>query len=44
MADFVQAIHEGREPLAGALLARDVVEAIYGAYVSAEEGRRVTLR
>jgi predicted dehydrogenase len=43
MADFVGAVREGREPLSGALLAREVVEVIYAAYVSAEEGRRVDL-
>ncbi|MFO1351562.1 MAG: Gfo/Idh/MocA family oxidoreductase [Gammaproteobacteria bacterium] len=43
MADFVGALREGREPLSGALLAREVVEVIYAAYVSAEEGRRVAL-
>jgi predicted dehydrogenase len=43
MADFVGAAREGREPLSGALLAREVVEVIYAAYVSAEEGRRVDL-
>jgi predicted dehydrogenase len=43
MADFVAAVQEGREPLAGALLARETVEVIYAAYVAAEEGRRVDL-
>ena len=43
MADFVHAIRDGREPLSGALLARDTLEVIYAAYVSAEEGRRVEL-
>jgi predicted dehydrogenase len=43
MADFVSAVREGREPLSGALLAREVVDVIYAGYVSAEEGRRVTL-
>ena len=43
MADFVGAVREGRAPLAGALLARETVEVIYAAYVSAEEGRRVGL-
>jgi predicted dehydrogenase len=43
MADFVTAVREGREPLSGALLARETVEVIYAAYVSAEEGRRVEL-
>jgi predicted dehydrogenase len=43
MADFVDAVREGREPLSGALLARETVEVIYAGYVSAEEGRRVDL-
>jgi predicted dehydrogenase len=43
MADFVDAVREGREPLSGALLARETVEVIYAAYVSAQEGRRVEL-
>jgi predicted dehydrogenase len=43
MADFVTAVREGREPLSGALLARETVEVIYAAYVSAEEGRRIDL-
>jgi predicted dehydrogenase len=43
MADFVAAAREGREPLSGALLARETVEVIYAAYVSADEGRRVDL-
>ena len=41
--DFVEAIAHGREPLSGAALARDVVAVIYGAYLSAAEGRRVEL-
>jgi predicted dehydrogenase len=43
MADFVDAVREEREPLSGALLARETVEVIYAAYVSADEGRRVDL-
>ncbi|HEV8674284.1 MAG TPA: Gfo/Idh/MocA family oxidoreductase [Methylomirabilota bacterium] len=43
LADFVDAVREGREPLSGALLARETVEVIYAAYVSAQEGRRVEL-
>jgi predicted dehydrogenase len=43
MADFVDAVREGREPLSGALLARETVEVIYAAYVSAAEGRRIDL-
>jgi predicted dehydrogenase len=43
MADFVDATSEGREPLSGTLLARETVEVIYSAYVSAVEGRRIDL-
>jgi predicted dehydrogenase len=41
--DFVGAIRDSREPLAGIDLAVDCVKVIYAAYVSAEEGRRVDL-
>lgn len=44
MEDFVSAVLEDREPISGIALARDVVETIYAAYVSACQGRRVTLR
>ena len=44
MEDFVDSIREGREPLSNALLAHETVEVIYAAYVSAQEGRRVTLK
>jgi predicted dehydrogenase len=43
MQDFMEAIAGGREPVSGFRLASDVVEVIYAAYVSAEEGRRVPL-
>ena len=43
LADFVDAIRERREPLAGGLLAREVVEVIYAGYLSAASGRRVEL-
>ena len=43
LEDFVGAISEGREPLSGGLLAREVVEVIYAGYVSAATGRRVEL-
>jgi predicted dehydrogenase len=43
LEDFVGAISEGREPLSGGLLAREVVEVIYAGYVSAASGRRVEL-
>lgn len=39
--DFAEAIAEGREPLSGWTLARDVTAVIFAAYVSAWEGRRV---
>ena len=41
--DFVEAVADDREPLSGALLARDVIAVVFGAYVSAWEGRRVDL-
>ena len=44
MQDFVDAIRERREPLAGLTLAADCIEVIYAAYLSAEEGRRVMLQ
>lgn len=43
LEDFVDAIREGREPLSGTMLAREVVEVIYAGYVSAASGRRVEL-
>ncbi len=43
LEDFVDAIAEGREPLAGALLARETVEVIYAGYLAAATGRRVDL-
>jgi predicted dehydrogenase len=42
--DFVESVAFAREPLAGGALARDVIAVIYGAYLSAAEGRRVDLR
>lgn len=43
ITDFVRAIRDEREPLSGIDLAVDVVNVIYSAYVSAEEGRVVKL-
>jgi predicted dehydrogenase len=43
IADFVAAARDDREPLSGAALAHDVVATVYGAYLSAAEGRRVEL-
>ncbi|MBX2843797.1 MAG: Gfo/Idh/MocA family oxidoreductase [Flammeovirgaceae bacterium] len=42
--DFVHAIKEDREPLAGIDLAVDCVSVIYAAYQSAEEGRIIHLK
>ncbi|HXY70844.1 MAG TPA: Gfo/Idh/MocA family oxidoreductase [Gemmatimonadales bacterium] len=42
--DFVECVAFGREPLSDGPLARDVTAVIYGAYLSATEGRRVDLR
>jgi predicted dehydrogenase len=44
MQDFAEAVAFGREPLSGADLARDVTAVLYGAYLSAAQGRRVDLR
>jgi len=44
MEDFVDAMLANREPVSGIDLARDCVEMIYSAYLSAEQGRRVALR
>jgi predicted dehydrogenase len=43
IADFVDAIREGREPRSGIDLAAECVKVIYAAYESAETGGRVTL-
>ena len=44
LEDFVDAILFDREPISGIDLARDVVEAIYAGYASAEAGKRTVLR
>jgi predicted dehydrogenase len=44
MQDFVECVATGREPLSNGPLARDVTAVIYGAYLSASEGRRIDLR
>jgi predicted dehydrogenase len=44
LEDFIEAVLLGREPISGIDLARDVVEAIYAAYASAEKGRRIELK
>jgi predicted dehydrogenase len=41
--DFVECVAFDRQPLADALLGREVVKVIYAAYQSAEEGRRIDL-
>jgi predicted dehydrogenase len=43
MQDFAEAIVHERAPRADARLGRDVIAVVYGAYVAAEEGRRVDL-
>ena len=44
LQDFAAAVRDDRPPVSDGLLGRAVVEAIYAAYLSAAEGRRVTLR
>jgi predicted dehydrogenase len=41
--DFVACVAEDRPPLADGRLGRDVIEVVYASYVSAVEGRRVSL-
>lgn len=41
--DFVEAVVFGRKPRAGYGLAKETMKVIYGAYLSAEEGRKVSL-
>jgi predicted dehydrogenase len=43
MEDFVDAVLLDREPASGIDLAKDTVEVIYAAYVSAEEGKRIAI-
>jgi predicted dehydrogenase len=43
MHDFAQAVAYDRQPLSTGELGRDVVQVIYAAYCSAEEGRRIDL-
>jgi predicted dehydrogenase len=44
LEDFVDAVLLDREPISGIDLARDVIEAIYAAYASAEKGIRIELK
>ena len=44
LEDFIDAILFDREPISGIDLAKDVVEAIYAAYASAEKGMRIELQ
>ena len=44
LQDFAESITRGRAPTSDARLGRDVLEVIYAAYISVEEGRRVELR
>lgn len=43
ISDFVTAIREDRQPLSTAELGRAVVQVIYAGYLSAEQGKRITL-
>jgi predicted dehydrogenase len=43
LQDFMECVAIGREPLSDGSLARDVLAVVYGAYLSAAEGRRVDL-
>lgn len=41
MQDFMEAVYNDREPMAGLDLACETMRVIYAAYISAEQGRRV---
>jgi len=41
MQDFCETVAQGREPMSGSLLGRDVVAVCYSAYLSAATGKRV---
>jgi len=43
LQDFAEAVSFGRPPVSGLGLAEDAVRVAYAAYISAEEGRRVTM-
>jgi predicted dehydrogenase len=43
LRDFIEAVRDDREPLSDGQLGRDVVQVIYGAYLSAERGQVVDL-
>ncbi|HBL36127.1 MAG TPA: oxidoreductase [Firmicutes bacterium] len=43
MQDFVEAVYFGREPISDGELGRQVVQATYAAYLSAEQGKRIDL-
>ncbi len=44
MQDFMEAIYNDREPLSGLETACETMRLIYAAYLSAEQGKRVSLR
>jgi predicted dehydrogenase len=44
LEDFIDALLFDRNPVSGIDLARDVIETIYAAYASAEEGKRIELK
>lgn len=43
MQDFVEAVYYDRAPISDGELGRQVVQVIYAAYLSAEQGRRITI-
>lgn len=43
MQDFVESVYYNREPVSDGELGRQVVQVIYAAYLSAEQGRRIDL-
>jgi predicted dehydrogenase len=43
LMDFIDCFRENKKPMSDLMLAEDTIRVIYSAYVSAEEGRRVTV-
>jgi predicted dehydrogenase len=43
LTDFIDCFRENKKPVSDLMLAEDTMRVIYSAYVSAEEGRRVTV-
>jgi len=43
MQDFIESVYYDRNPISDGELGRQVVQAVYAAYISAEEGREIRI-